>query len=438
MDERLDSLLAHITSAVNVIKSEYAKKGHSIPSLDSPDIRPFDLEEPNTTLSDAMKTVDAACEELVATVVNPYRRMVDHAYDVVKRGCICTVIDAKVPTHLKDAGEKGLPVDALSEKTGITPAKLSRVLRYLATKHIFREVEPDVFANNRYSMLLHEDTPVSAGISWFNEECGQASTRLSEVLRHPVYGPSDDPWACSLGRVFEVPEGKSFYWVIQGNEYREKRFADAMLGVTEHVAGSYASVYPWASLPSNTTIIDVGGGIGQACVKLYKSFPNLRFVIQDLPGPVEKGQKFWSQHYPEALDSGRVSFESFDFFQGPPISGAEIYYLRLISHNWKDADFVKILSNVRRAMGKHSKLLIHDHVLPEKTLQPAAGGTIQGVDPVLMNKFGFSIDVLMLIFSNARERRLQDFIDVGKRSGLKFNELYRTGRADIVEFTLEN
>ncbi|KIJ46282.1 hypothetical protein M422DRAFT_97995, partial [Sphaerobolus stellatus SS14] len=327
-----------ITLAVNVIKSEYAKKGYSIPSLDSPDIRPFDLEEPNTTLSDAMKTVDAACEELVATVVNPYRRMVDVS-------CICTVIDAKVPTHLKDAGEKGLSVDALSEKTGITPAKLSRVLRYLATKHIFREVEPDVFANNRYSMLLHEDTPVSAGISWFNEECGQASTRLSEVLRHPVYGPSDDPWACSLGRVFEVPEGKSFYWVIQGNEVFAAHFY-------------FYLVYPWASLPSNTTIIDVGGGIGigQACVKLYKSFPNLRFVIQDLPGPVEKGQKFWSQHYPEALDSGRVSFESFDFFQGPPISGAEIYYVSL--HNWKDADFVKILSNVRRAMGKHSKLLI--------------------------------------------------------------------------------
>jgi len=30
-----------------------------------------------------------------------------------------------------------------------------------------------------------------------------------------------------------------------------------------------------------------------------------------------------------------------------------------------------------------------------------------------MNKFGFSIDILMLLFSNATERRLQDFIDVG-------------------------
>ncbi|KIJ46288.1 hypothetical protein M422DRAFT_165428 [Sphaerobolus stellatus SS14] len=344
MDERLDLLLAHITSAVNVIKSEYSKKGHTIPSLDSPDIHPFDLEEPSIALSDAMKTVDAACEELIATVVNPYRRMAD----VVKRGSICTVIDAKVPTHLKNAGEKGLAVEVLSEKTGIAPDKLSRVLRYLSTKHIFREIEPGVFVNNRYSILLHEDTPISAAISWYNEECGQASIRLSEVLRHPVYGPSDDPWDCSLGR----------------------RFANAMLGVTENVAGSYTSsesshrllslllmisAYPWAALSSNVTIVDVGGGIGAGSLKLYKSFPNLRFIIQDLPGPVEEGRK-------ASLESGRVSFESFDFFQGSPISGADIYYLKTIRHNWKDDDSVKILTNVRRSMGKHSKLLLRAYL----------------------------------------------------------------------------
>jgi len=77
MDERLDSLLNHITTAVKVIKSEYAKKGHSIPSLDSAQLDPFDFEDPTTLLSDAMKVVEAACEELVATVVNPYRKMVD-------------------------------------------------------------------------------------------------------------------------------------------------------------------------------------------------------------------------------------------------------------------------------------------------------------------------------------------------------------------------
>ena len=30
----------------------------------------------------------------------------------------------------------------------------ARVLRFLATRHIFKEVSPDVFANNRLSYLL--------------------------------------------------------------------------------------------------------------------------------------------------------------------------------------------------------------------------------------------------------------------------------------------
>lgn len=30
----------------------------------------------------------------------------------------------------------------------------ARILRYLSTRHIFKEVEPDVFANNRISTLL--------------------------------------------------------------------------------------------------------------------------------------------------------------------------------------------------------------------------------------------------------------------------------------------
>ncbi|KIJ33605.1 hypothetical protein M422DRAFT_81320, partial [Sphaerobolus stellatus SS14] len=342
MDERLDLLLAHITSAVSVIKSEYSRKGQTIPSLDSPDIRPFDLEEPSNALSDAMKTVDAACEELVATVVNPYRRMAD----VVKRGCICTVIDAKVPTHLKNAGEKGLAVEALSEKTGITSDKLSRVLRYLSTKHIFREgmFEPGVFVNNQYSMLLHENTPISAAISC-NEEGGQASARLSEVLRHPIYGFQMIPGLAALEEFSMYPKARA---IIRG--------LILMLILPLLAISLSISAYPWASLPSNTTIVDVGGRIGAGSLKLYKSFPNLRFIIQDLPGP------FWSENYPEALESGRVSFEtcSFAWYRKLYFKALFLrsYELKTIRHNWKDDDSVKILTNVRRSMGRDSKLLL--------------------------------------------------------------------------------
>ena len=45
-------------------------------------------------------------------------------------------------------------VKDIAAPTKVDPEKLARILRVLATKHIFREVAPDVFANNRLSSVL--------------------------------------------------------------------------------------------------------------------------------------------------------------------------------------------------------------------------------------------------------------------------------------------
>ncbi len=50
--------------------------------------------------------------------------------------------------------KQGLHVNDIAAFTNVNPGKLARVLRVLATKHIFREVAPDVFANNRLSSVL--------------------------------------------------------------------------------------------------------------------------------------------------------------------------------------------------------------------------------------------------------------------------------------------
>lgn len=50
--------------------------------------------------------------------------------------------------------KQGLHVNDIAAFTDVNSGKLARVLRVLATKHIFREVAPDVFANNRLSSVL--------------------------------------------------------------------------------------------------------------------------------------------------------------------------------------------------------------------------------------------------------------------------------------------
>lgn len=85
--------------------------------------------------------------------------------------CYNVVVEAKLADLLVNH-PNGLHVSELSKKTGIEAGKLARIMRFLATRHVFREgalvscitkiyskgslraVNEDVFANNRLSMML--------------------------------------------------------------------------------------------------------------------------------------------------------------------------------------------------------------------------------------------------------------------------------------------
>ena len=47
--------------------------------------------------------------------------------------------------------------------------------------------------------------------------------------------------------------------------------------------------FPWADVPSDSVIVDVGGNIGAQTLVIAKAFPHLSFVVQDLPGPIRHG-----------------------------------------------------------------------------------------------------------------------------------------------------
>lgn len=47
------------------------------------------------------------------------------------------------------------------------------------------------------------------------------------------------------------------------------------------------SAFDWASLPSDSLIVDVGGGLGPATLKLVNAFPHLKYLIQDQQSVVD-------------------------------------------------------------------------------------------------------------------------------------------------------
>lgn len=146
----------------------------------------------------------------------------------------------------------------------------------------------------------------------------------------------------------------------------------------------------------------VGGSSGAASISLASTFPELNFIVQDLPENAADGQAFLaSPEQQEKLGKGvtsRIFFEGHDFFQPQPFQGADVYLLRMILHDWPKKEAVKILQNILPALKDSSRIIIMDTVLP----QP---GSIPSAQERLLR----ARDMTMLEAFNSLERDLEDW-----------------------------
>ncbi|KAJ6628892.1 S-adenosyl-L-methionine-dependent methyltransferase [Mycena sp. CBHHK59/15] len=428
-----------ISSAVKDVVAEYSAAGVPMPSLSSTVPGPFDTPEATPfKLAKAIRVIDAACAQLMFSVGSPGHVITNKCYGFQEPACMLVATDAKIADHLLNKPE-GAHVDELSRKTGIDAGKLGRVLRLLATKHCFSEVAPNVFANNRLSMKLLSTDPVSSLVGHITDEPGKACTALNETLKDSETTSSVLPQGSAFKRahgctIFE------FYASPEQNE-RAQRFGQAMVGWGEVTGkGMLPKVYPWGSLPENTVVCDVGGGNGHATIELLKGFPQLKIVVQDLPGVAEQGKEYLHKEVMDQSLKKRVQFVPADFFTDSVVQDCDIYYIRHVLHDWPTGECKKILDNVRKAVKPSSRVFIHEFVLQHIVRDSAFEGKFEKAPEPLLPNFGigkvrpYAQDINMMVCLNSQERTLPQFIEMGARSGFEFVKLWDHGEVGLMEF----
>ncbi|KAJ3877770.1 S-adenosyl-L-methionine-dependent methyltransferase [Lentinula edodes] len=438
----------HITALTDLINkatqdviAEYSAVGQAVPSLDTLQPGPFQVpEETPTRLIRAIQIIEAACAQLSFTVAPPGSVMVNKSLEHEEPACLLVVTEARIADLLLGIPE-GLPASELASRSGLDAKKLTRILRLLATKHCFKEITPGVFANNRLSMKLLSSDTVSSIVCLLTDESLRASAYLNDTLTDPSEMDGGIPFRRATGYPFF-----DFHKTRQGLKKGE-RFPRAMVGWGDVTGkGFLAKVYPWTSLPADTTVCDIGGGNGHVTMSLMKAHPHIKLVLQDQPQVIEMARKFWAKEYPKAIENQRVEFVPFDFFKDSAVQGCDCYYLRSILRDWPDVESEIILKNVRKAMKPSSRVIIHDTVLrnavhTHETL--STEGTVQldiAPEPLLPN-YGvarvrtYELDMTMMNLLNAQARTLPEFIELGKNCGLKFENLYEPGEVDLVEFS---
>ncbi|KAF7373897.1 S-adenosyl-L-methionine-dependent methyltransferase [Mycena sanguinolenta] len=102
---------------------------------------------------------------------------------------------------------------------------------------------------------------------------------------------------------------------------------------------------------------------------------------------------------PTAISSGQVTLQAHDFFTPQPQTGAAVYFVKHILHNWSDEYCVKILTQLSVAATPASTLLLLECLLPLAAHDPSASeeGLQEAPAPLLANygganDMGYNID----------------------------------------------
>ncbi|KAJ3576709.1 hypothetical protein NP233_g252 [Leucocoprinus birnbaumii] len=433
---QLKALLALIADAANVAQQRLsdpnstAEDGHNDPELRA-----------------SIYTIEGACAQLVCQVARPSDTLVNKFMSFYEPACLQVALSNKIPDILAEC-PSGAHISELQRQTGVDQNKLGRVLRLLATKHVFREVSADTFANNHLSRHLLSQNPLSSFGLHITDEAFKAASALSDNLNDPALTSSASPRDSAFSRFFNVNGALFDYYAGSSPEQtkRRERFGPSMMGWGAAIeADAVVHDFPWHKLRKGSVVCDVGGGVGNISMQLAKRHPAIRLVLQDLPGQLEAAErKIWPERCPEAIAEKRISFVPLNFFKESPKQGCDIYFLKNILHDWSDEDCIKILSSVRTAMYARSRVLIHEFIVqPAYRVPDIEAEYSQAPEPLLPN-YGdgrlrqYTMDINMMTLLNSGERTLDVFIRLGKLAGLRFVKLWETGEMGLVEFSLDS
>lgn len=389
---------------------------------------------PPGELYEARQIAVSAGAMIVDLVQDPQIRILELGSQYYEARALHITVEKGVPDILAEAPQ-GVPIEDLAARTGVKAHKLGRILRALCSIHVFAEVKPGVFANNRTSQALVGNDGLQSMTLSMGGIRYKTSASLPTVLFDPVRGQSES----NVETAFQEDAGTDLPWWAWLKKYGATTrrsptskteleiYGLAMLG-TGRAHGAVHLEYPWEAL-GNATVVDVGGGIGSMCLDTAKRFPNLKFIVQDLLPVVQSAPPVWEKELPGAIDSGRVQFMEHDFFNEQPVQGADIYHMRYILHDWDDDRAVRILAALRPALlaNPGARLLICDQVM----------NTTHGCELVdsapapLPANYGYAtrlshmLDLNMMTMFNGRERTAEELAVLARRAGLVVERIFK-------------
>ncbi|HYO82901.1 MAG TPA: methyltransferase [Bryobacteraceae bacterium] len=287
----------------------------------------------------------------------------------------------------------------LAHATGTNADALYRILRAMASFGIFAEDKDGRFRLTPLAELLQSDVPGSLR---------QGARRMANDLEWRSWG--DLMYTVKTGKpATEHTFGMSFWEYLAKHPDQQQLFNSSMDEVTRRDAEIVVKAYDFSKA---ARIVDIAGGQGVLLDKILRAAPQARGVLFELPAIIQSAQE---RIDPQLL--ARMELVGGDFFKAVP-TGADLYILKNILHDWDEQRASEILQNTRRAMPAGARLLVIEGVVPP------------GNDPSPTKL----TDLVMLVQLGGRERTEREHRELLKKGGFRLNRVIpMSPRTSIVE-----
>jgi hypothetical protein len=287
----------------------------------------------------------------------------------------------------KSAGE-------LARLTDTHPLALHRLLRALASVGIFAADEDGRFGLTDMARCLLDEPGSQRAVALMLGDEHYAS--WGQLLYSVATGKP------AFNRVCGRP---IFEWLSQ-HPQQAQIFDAAMTGFHGEETQKIIDAYDFGSFK---TVVDIGGGNGSVLTAILSRYPNVRGILFDLPGVVERAKV----NLDKAGLSERCQTVAGSLFD-KIVPGGDCYLMRHIIHDWNDEQSFTILKNVRKAIPPEGRLLIIEMIIP----------------PGNQEHFGKLLDLNMLVVPGGQERTEAKYRALLKQAGFVV-ELVLPTRAEV-------
>jgi len=304
---------------------------------------------------------------------------------IVERG-VYALAELGVADVIHQSGP--MTVSDIAAAVGCLPDPLFRVMRLLAARGVFEEVEPGCFANTTASDCLRSDVPWSFRWTFLASGSDQACTEILHVLRTGQSG-------------YERATGHTFWHDLDQDRRRVDQFMAQMRCEARTTSMPLVARYDFSEAE---LVVDVGGGQGHVLAGALRSAPHLRGILFDQPAMTEKALDTLER----AAVANRCEVVSGDFFEAVP-EGGDVYILSRVLHDWDDESCLRILRSIRSSIRDDGRLLVLEMTQDGARLPTLAS------------------DVLMLVvFGEGGERFAHEFVTLLEQASFEVLSISET------------